>query len=202
MTLTRQNLDNLPRGTIVRATDLRGLPIAAVKIGDHQTTGGHTWSLTGPTTVESFPLAQRDAVLLTEAGDTATTPEAEALASVPVHARGGDDRPVRACEWAGHTVEEPGAAVVLLRPSRPFGHGQERAVQTCPVHLEHVIVRGGAAERATACAECGEVRPVELRTVLVLRERVATSGGAGPRRSARPRGRRLLQPGWRPSRRR
>ena len=100
MTLTRQNLDDLPRGTIVRATNLRGLPVAAVKIGDHQTTGGHTWSLTGPTIVESFQLAQRDAVLLTEAINTTTTPEAEALASVPVCARGGDESVELACAWS------------------------------------------------------------------------------------------------------
>ncbi|WP_194522360.1 hypothetical protein [Cellulosimicrobium sp. JZ28] len=100
MTLTRQNLDELPRGTIVRATDLRGLPVAAVKIGDHQTTGAHTWSITGPTIVESFQLAQRDAVLLTEAINTTTTPEAEALASVPVCARGGDESVELACAWS------------------------------------------------------------------------------------------------------
>ncbi|PTU56715.1 hypothetical protein DBB34_07965 [Sphaerisporangium cinnabarinum] len=101
MTLTRQNLDDLPRRTIVRATNLRGLPIAAVKIGDHQTTGAHTWSITGPTIVGSFQLSQRGAVLLTDAVETATTqPEAEALASGPVYARGDDESVELACAWS------------------------------------------------------------------------------------------------------
>ncbi|MEV8029238.1 hypothetical protein [Cellulosimicrobium funkei] len=65
-TLTRQQLDDLPRGSIVRATDRRGLPIAAVKVGDAQTSGAHTWSITGPTLVGSFELAQADAVELVE----------------------------------------------------------------------------------------------------------------------------------------
>lgn len=69
-TLTQQQLDDLPRGTVVRATDLAGRTVAAVKIGDAQTDGAHTWSLTGPTVVRSFVLSQHDAVALVESPDS------------------------------------------------------------------------------------------------------------------------------------
>jgi len=160
MTLTRQNLDDLPRGSIVRATDRRGLPVAAVKIGDHQTTGGHTWSLTGPALVESFQLAQRDAVLLTEAVDTATKAEAEALASVPVHARGGGD-PSSGVGW--YEVIHPSTATTLLAHVHEDGSVYFPETSDGRAEFEFAAARGNVHRlvRAAAVSRGGD-ESVEL----------------------------------------
>ncbi len=78
-TLSRAELDALPLGARVGFTDGRGCPGAAVKVGSRQSSGGETFSITGPTLVSSFAVAQAGAVLLEPAppahagGDTQVT---------------------------------------------------------------------------------------------------------------------------------
>ena len=63
-TLSRAELDALPLGARVGFTDGRGCPGAAVKVGSRPSSGGETFSITGPTLVSSFAVAQAGAVLL------------------------------------------------------------------------------------------------------------------------------------------
>ncbi len=76
-TLSKAELDALPLGKRVGFPDGSGFPRAGVKVGTRQSSGAETFSITGPTLVSSFAVAQAGAVLLEPAHPAPTDGDAQ-----------------------------------------------------------------------------------------------------------------------------
>ncbi|MDF2805450.1 MAG: hypothetical protein K0S43_396 [Cellulosimicrobium sp.] len=109
-TLTSAELDELPLGARVGFTDGRGLPGAAVKVGTRPSSGAETFSITGPTLVSSFAVAQAGAVLLEPAQPGPTTPEVQVAPATLTTPAEVDTLPARAVvrDAAGTVAENAG----------------------------------------------------------------------------------------------
>ncbi|MGN7703501.1 hypothetical protein [Cellulosimicrobium sp. 22601] len=106
-TLTRAELDALPLGERVGFTDGQGFPGAAVKVGTRPSSGAETFSITGPTLVSAFAIAQAAAVVLEPAaGPGPAAPQVQVL-TAPADV---DALPARAVirDAAGNVAENAG----------------------------------------------------------------------------------------------
>ncbi|WP_264032158.1 hypothetical protein [Cellulosimicrobium sp. SH8] len=118
-TLTNDELDALPLGARVGFTDGRGCPGAAVKVGTRPSSGAETFSITGPTLVGSFAVAQAGAVLLEPAQPGPTGDDVQVPAATLTSPDQVDSFPARAVlrDSNGTVVENAGGP----RPWLPTG---------------------------------------------------------------------------------
>lgn len=147
-TLSRAELDALPLGKRVGFPDGSGFPRAGVKVGTRQSSGAETFSITGPTLVSSFAVAQAGAVLLEPAHPAPTDGDAQVTTlTSPDQA---DSLPARAIlrDANGTVVENAGGP----RPWLPTGftEGVESTDLVYPVAVLWPNPQRYAADRELA----------------------------------------------------
>ncbi|WP_175008136.1 hypothetical protein [Cellulosimicrobium sp. TH-20] len=147
-TLSRAELDALPLGERVGFTDGRGCPRAGVKVGSRPSSGAETFSITGPTLVSSFAVAQAGAVLLKPAHPAPTDGDAQVTTLTSPDQADSLQARVVLRDASGTVVENAGGP----RPWLPAGftEGIESTDLVYPVTVLWPNPERNAADRALA----------------------------------------------------